>query len=316
MAYPPWNVPWKDRHGRLPQQKTQAKWQELEDSQNNGIQVDTKALVVAQHLLHASCATNRHNYAAAASAMFHLVMNYEPKAMAEVSRMHPKPESECHSSNVLDAHAANIISTAEYLRLKIAETMNERCPTLHTAINKFRLLDPEPKLVKTLNQLNDATTGIKHFDTAQLKEITESTTRALVALQAKVDATRQEKTQSKEPNIEVSKYKGQPCNDESENKGMASIEQIRELNTELKQSFESSVEASNKKMLDNVEASNKKLFENIGIELQTMKAQREADCKKYDEKFEKLFEKQERMDQEMSKTKSLIESFDARSVEH
>ena len=73
---------------------------------------------------------------------------------------------------------------------------------------------------------------------------------------------------------------------------MATIEQIRALNTELKDSFEKTVEESSKKVLNS-----------IGVELQAIKEQQKKNCEMYDTKFEKVFEKQETLEKEINNMK-------------
>jgi hypothetical protein len=73
---------------------------------------------------------------------------------------------------------------------------------------------------------------------------------------------------------------------------MATIDQIMALNTELKDSFEKTVEESSKKVLNS-----------IGVELQAIKEQQKKNCEMYDAKFEKLFEKQAALEKEINHMK-------------
>ena len=79
------------------------------------------------------------------------------------------------AEDTLDTHAKSILLLGEHLRLRIARERCKPCRTLHQAAQVVHAEANGDKhtreLVKELNLLNDAYTGIRHFDGAHLKDL-------------------------------------------------------------------------------------------------------------------------------------------------
>ena len=78
---------------------------------------------------------------------------------------------------------SDIFDTAEVLRLKVAKQCRNKCKTLNDAIKVIRSKcssgDP---MVRSLNALNHAVTGLKHFDSVDLAEYRSKVTDFLTSL--------------------------------------------------------------------------------------------------------------------------------------
>ena len=153
-------------------------WRQSEHSSDNNdnwwhsVGASALALNTAQGLISSiPSAWSRQGQAAAISSLFHCVVKHN----ADTAAKQNKSDTTCPNDksikkfHVLGEHVSDITDTGEFLRLSIAKRAGSKCKTLNDAIVILRSkVQQDDKRLRSLNALNHATTGIRHFDSIDL----------------------------------------------------------------------------------------------------------------------------------------------------
>ena len=100
------------------------------------------------------------------------------KRMAE-----PKLRTDSAIPHELDALGCLLVLQAEAFRIRIAKFTGVPCATLHRAIGELKGADDnERRIIRDLNLLNHAYTGLHHFDAAKLEALSQQVDRLLARL--------------------------------------------------------------------------------------------------------------------------------------